>query len=49
MTGVAIAFLVRESTRQGEGKIQYYAVDDKLSGPEKLAEIRKADMGRNWL
>ena len=45
MTGVAIAFLVRESTRQGEGKIQYYAVDDKLSGPEKLAEIRKADMG----
>ncbi len=45
MTGVAIAFLVRESAQKGDGKVHYYAVDDKLSGPEKLAEIRKAGVG----
>ncbi len=45
MTGVAIAFLVRESVRQDNGKIHYYAVADKLSGPAKLDEIRKAGVG----
>ena len=44
MTGVAIAFLVRESAQKGDGKIHYYAVDDKLSGPEKLSEVRKVNM-----
>ena len=44
MTGVAIAFLVRESALQGGGNIHYYAVDDELPGSEKLAEVRKSSM-----
>ena len=45
MTGVAIAFLVRESAQQGDGKVHYYAVKDALPGPAKLAELRKSDVG----
>ena len=61
MTGVAIAFLVRESVYQGHGNVHYYAVDDNLSGSDKLAEIRmigvdeigfediEPDAKQNWL
>ena len=44
MTGVAIAFLVRESARQDSGKVYYFAIDDALPGSEKLAEVRKSSM-----
>ncbi len=61
VTGVAIAFLVRESARQGDGEIHYFTLDDELSGPAKLDELRKSsvadiafddidpDRKHNWL
>ena len=44
MTGVAIGFLVRRSDFAGNGKIRYYALDDALSGADKLAELSKLDI-----
>ncbi len=44
MTGVAIGFFVRRSDSAGDGKIRYYALDDTLSGSDKLAEISELDI-----
>ena len=44
MTGVAIGFFVRRSDFAGDGEIHYYALDDVLSGAEKLAELDKLDV-----
>ena len=44
MTGVAIGFLVKESTQRAGGKIHYFAIADSLSGPQKLAELRMSSM-----
>ena len=61
MTGVAIAFLVRQSTQRGHGEIHYFAIDDARSGPEKLAQLQESsvadidfqdiepDSKHNWL
>ena len=46
MTGVAIGFFVRRSDSVGKGKIRYYALDDALSGADKLAELNKLDIAR---
>ena len=61
MTGVAIGFFVRRSDFVGDGKIHYYALDDALSGSDKLDELGKLniagveftnivpDKNNNWL
>ena len=61
MTGVAVAFLVRQSAWQGDGNIHYFAIDDARSRLEKLAALQKTsiaeidfadivpDRKNNWL
>ena len=46
MTGVAIGFLVRRSDFAGNGKIRYYALDDTLSGADKLAELSELNIAK---
>ena len=44
MTGVAIGFFVRDSSFQGEGRIRYHALNDALSGPDKLAALSETEI-----
>ena len=42
MTGVAIGFFVRHSAAASPGTVHYYALNDMMSGSEKLAELQNA-------
>ncbi len=43
--GVAVGFFVRGYNGDSSGKVHYYAIDDKQSGAEKLANLQELDIG----
>ena len=45
MTGVAIGFFIRHSQKPDRRGVHYFALEDALSGPEKLTELANLDMG----
>ena len=45
MTGVAIGFLVRRAKSPRPGQIHYYGLTDEQSGEDKLAELRRTNLG----
>ena len=43
-TGVAIGFFVRQANAPSPGRLHYHALDDKLSGEGKLAELNELNL-----